>query len=241
VPTPIPPIPTQGSITVQPYYVRQRQDWAVQQERQRHAQALYSVGEPAIFILMWHLVDFEAGLVTRCARCFNNGTAIQNRIAAVYDQPTQNKCPDCFGTTFEGGYRAVIVRPTIFSDTDQNERTDKRATVHPDDVTVESVWDFRIMAGDYVVRADNTRWQLKAPQRLQLRSGFIHPQQTVDSVTYAPVRASYEEPTTVAYLIPPTAAGIIRSALMATRHFPADYSELEDVRGPLIPANGFGD
>ena len=35
--------------SVQPYYVRQHQGWAVGNERQRHRQALFAFGEPVLF------------------------------------------------------------------------------------------------------------------------------------------------------------------------------------------------
>jgi hypothetical protein len=85
--------------TLQPYYLREPQRWAVDQERQRHLQALYTVGEWTMFCLMWNLEDFQNGLVTRCSVCYN-------RSSQAYKQGERNKCPDCFGTTFEGGFRA---------------------------------------------------------------------------------------------------------------------------------------
>lgn len=237
MPLPIPGSPQQPQVTAQPYYVRAPQDWAVQQERQRHAQALYVVGEWALYVLLWHVVDWEAGLVGRCVTCFG-GSDKESRIAAVYNQPTKSKCPDCFGTTFEGGYRALIVRPTLFADTDDDEKLDRRGSVHPDDVTIETTWDFRIMRGDYVIRADNTRWQLSAPQRTTLRTGFGEPDQTETSISYGNIRAMYEEPTTVVYTIPPTDHATIHTTLTAPMRFPGDFSSIEDIRGPLIPSKG---
>jgi hypothetical protein len=226
-----------GPIQNQPYYLREYQDWAVQQERQRHAQAIYMVGEQAIFVLMWHLLDFEAGLVQRCHTCYDTTNVLTNRISAVYNQPHINKCPDCFGTTFEGGYRARIIRPVIFTDTDESEKPDRRGTVHQDDVNVESTWDFRSREGDYLLRSDGSRWRLGGPQRVTLRTGFSHPGQGVAALGYSNMRASYEETTTVAYMLPPLSKSDINSVLTAPAQFPPDFSSFEIIRAPLIPSS----
>jgi hypothetical protein len=142
------------------YYLRQQEDWATYQERMRHEQALYQVGEYSMFILMWSLIDFEEGLVVRCTRCYGTTGTIQQRVANVYNQPTQNECPDCYGTTFEGGIRAKIVRPTIWADQDEKEKLAQRGVVHPERVSVESTWDFRMRQGDFILRADGSRWRV---------------------------------------------------------------------------------
>lgn len=237
MPIPIPrPGGTGASPTAAPqYYVRQPQDWAVEQERARHDQALYLVGEWAVFVLLWHEIDFRKGLVTRCSRCYDSGTGtVATRIANVYNQPTQNRCPDCYGTTFQGGYRARIVRPGIFTDTEETERQDRRGSMHPNGVTISSTSDFRTRAGDYVFRGDGSRWQLGTPQRVQLRTGFEHPSQDADAIAYEALTAKYEEPTSVAYLIPPD-NGTLRITLHQPMRYPGDFSSIEDIRGVLMP------
>lgn len=224
-----------GITQPQAYYLRQSQNWAVVQERQRHAQAMYMVGEMACFILMWHEIDFLEGLVQRCRTCYNSNDPIANRIAAVYNQPHINKCPDCFGTTFEGGFRARIVRPAIFTDTDETERLDRRGSVHPDDMNVETTWDFRVRAGDYLLRADGSRWRLGNPERTTLRTGFAYPSQINSAISYGNMRATYEEVGTVAYIIPPTDASQLNAILTAPAFFPPDFSSFEIIHGALIP------
>src|SRR6202012_4188862 len=122
-------------------------------------------------------IDFLRGLVQRCSTCYASTDPLANRITNVYNQPTRNKCPDCFGTTFEGGFRARMVRPVIINDTDETEKQDRRGTVHTDDIQVESTWDFRSRDGDYLLRADGSRWRLSAPMRTTLRTGFVYPSQ----------------------------------------------------------------
>jgi hypothetical protein len=226
---------TPGYAPQQPYYVRDPQGWAIEQERMRHDQALYQIGEMSIFILMWTELDFKNGLVNRCKICYASSDPIQNRIAAVYNQPTKNRCPDCFGTTFEGGYRARIVRPVVITDVDETENLDRRGSTHPADINVETTWDFRSRNGDYLVRSDGSRWRLDTPQRTTLRSGFGHPTQLTTEISYGNIRGHLEELTTVSYLIPPTNVLQFGPELRGVQHYPPQFPELEDVRGSLIP------
>jgi hypothetical protein len=243
VPIPIPapgvlddpalPVPNTGAAT-RPYYLRQHQDWAVEQERQRHIQALYQIGEWAIFVLMWHQADFEAGLVGRCSRCYGASGSVDNRVASVYNQPTQNECPVCFGTTFEGGYRALIVRPAMITDADETDKLDRRGSMHPSNVGVETTIDFRTRQGDYMIRSDNTRWQLTTPRRIQLRTGFDHADQEMDGTAYNNFNAKLEERTTVAYRIPPTSGAVVRMYLSVPMSKPGDFGRIEEIHGPLL-------
>ena len=214
----------------QPYYVREIQDWAVHQEHMRHLEAIYSVGEWTMFALMWHILDFTAGRVERCNTCF----VAYDVITEAYGQSSQNKCLNCFGTTFEGGIKAIIIRPTIFSDTDESERFDRRGTVHDDDVDIESTPDFRVRTGDYAFRIDGGRWQLKMPQRITLRTGFNFPDQESSAIGYNHARANLEDPTSVAYLIPPPQVDV-KAILSQQSRWPIDFSEHEIIHGPLIP------
>lgn len=218
--------------SVQPYYVRDPQSWAIEQEHLRHNQAIFSVGEYAMFAQMWHISDFLLGLVARCNRCYTS----YGKVAEAYGQASKNKCLDCYGTTFEGGYKNLIVRPAIFSDTDQQEHMDRRGVMHPDDVDVESTSDFRIRNGDYVFRADGTRWYLRTPQRVTLRTGFGYPGQVGTGIGYNLARASLEDPDSVAYLIPPPPIEVA-TFLRVGKYVPADFAAVEVIRGPLIPLN----
>lgn len=215
--------------SVQPYYVRDTQPWAVQQENQRHDQALYTVGEYCIFVLMWHNLDFEAGLVERCSRCIVS----TGKIGEVYKQPTQNKCPVCFGTTYEGGYKAIIVRPAIFGDTDEEEATDRRGTTHTQAVSIESTSDFRIRRGDYCFRGDGTRWWLRGAATVRLRSGFGYPSQAESALNVNITQANLEDDDSVAYLLPPPPL-VVAQVLVANPHFPVDFAPIEVLRAPLI-------
>lgn len=230
------PMPSPAGVGVEqrPYYLREPQDWAIEQERMRHNQALYTIGEWVFLVLMWHQLDFQRGLVARCSRCFGGGTTSKDRrIAEVYKQPIQNECPTCFGTTFEGGYRARIVRPAIIADVEETEKQDRRGSVHPANVSVETTVDFRTRAGDFVFRADGSRWQLNDARRIQVRPGFEHASQLDTGVAYK-MRAGLEETSSVAYRIPPTDRTQITAILSQPMRFPADFTAYEQLHGSLI-------
>jgi hypothetical protein len=237
LPIPQPSVPQTGAGNR--FYVRAPQDWAIDQERYRHDQALYSLGEYSIFYLMWALLDFEAGLVARCMRCYGTTGSVEDRKSRVYNQPTINRCPDCFGTTFEGGFRARIVRPALWADNDEAEKLDRKGVVHPETVNLESTWDFRMRQGDYIIRADGSRWRLpSSPRRTTLRSGYDHPSQKDTSITYAQMQARLEEEGTVAYDLLPTSKIGIHTLLTQGSDFPRDFSTFEIIRAPLVPVDG---
>lgn len=215
--------------THQPYYVRATQRWAVDQQRQHHLQALYTLGEWTMFCLMWHLDDFERGLVKGCPECFQG-----NRYAQAYKQPERNKCPNCYGTTFEGGFRAIIVRPAIFGDSDENQQYQQRGVIASDQLDMESTPDFRVRTGDYCFRSTGHRFYLRVPNRVTLRTGFSTPYQRSMAVGYNHARASLEDHTSVSYMIPPVEEDLV-TILNVTAPEPLSFSPFEIIRAPLIP------
>ena len=216
----------------QPFYVRERKDWAIQQEIYRHDQALYSIGEMAIFVMLWNVEDFNAGLTSRCSRCFGRDD-LDGRSANIYSQANKNKCPICYGTSFEGGIRARIVRPALFTDTDDDEEQSRKGAVHPQRVNVETTNDFRYRAGDFVFRIDGSRWQLRTPTRVTLRTGFEHPGQATNSIGYSMGQASLEDATSVAFLIPPNSDALVSTLRSPVRYPASNVNDL--INGPLIP------
>lgn len=233
----IPPAVTPPASLVadpQPYYVRDRQPWAVEQERQRHLQALMTVGEYAMWALMWHIQDWQNGLVVRCRTCNGVDGSKQDRIQGVYKQASVNRCPSCFNTTFEGGIKALIIRPTIFADTDESEVFAARGVVHANAVDVESTTDFRVRTGDYVFRANGDRYQLRVPQRVTLRTGFGMPHQSNASIGYNHAQANIEDPSSFVSQIGPSAAEL-SYILTQGRYYPHDFARYEVQHAPLIP------
>jgi hypothetical protein len=235
IPIPAPTPSPEPALPARRLYVRETQDFAIENERLRQNQAIYWYGEYVMFILMWHIQDFEQGRVERCSTCFGTGDSIQDRISAAYKQPTKQKCPDCYGTTFEGGYKAKIIRPAILTDSDKNDQIQARGVTHSMALDVETVSDFRLRSGDYMFRQNGDRFYLRTPTRTTLRSGFEHPQQTVHSIHYNLARASLEDRETVSYLIPPDASSLA-VILSEEARTPVDFSAYEEIREDLIPA-----
>lgn len=223
---------------IQPYYLRRTQNWAIQNERQKHLQALYLYGEWTMFILMWHIEDLNNGLVQHCARCYGTGTVAptrEQRASAAYGNVSENKCPVCFGTTFEGGYKAIIVRPAIFGDADENQQYQARGVTNPGDLDMESTPDFRVRTGDYSFRSTGDRYYLKVPDRITLRTGFATPYQRLDAIGYNHAKATIADPTSVAYEIPPTPEDLSTILNRSTSYQPIDFSAFEVIKSPLIP------
>lgn len=232
----------------QPFWQPVSQGWASDQISVAHSEALYRVGEYAMFVLMWNVGDFKAGLVGRCPICFGDPSSVAGRITAAYKQPTKERCVDildpagnvitrgCYGTTFEGGYRAKIIRPAIFTDSDPETTFGGKGEFVKDSMTLETTTDFFSHDGDYVFRANGSRLRCQEMNQLVLRSGFGSPglpTQALGGVIPAAVR---EETSSVAFSIPPTSAKLtlLLNGLPAGRHTPADLAVQDDLRGPLI-------
>jgi hypothetical protein len=230
VPSPTPVLPARR------LYVRERQDFATENERIRQNQAIYMYGEYVMFILMWHIQDLEAGRITRCSRCYGDGTTLEDRVANVYNQPTQQKCPTCFGTTFEGGYKARIIRPAIITDSDKDDANQARGVTHSMSLDVESISDFRIRSGDYMFRSNGDRFYLRTPARVTLRTGFYSPRQSNDSIDYNLARAGLEDRKAVAYDIPPPASSV-ETILSEVERCPTDFTAYEEIKADLIPSD----
>lgn len=244
----------------QPTWQRTTQRFAVVQERQRHAQALWQYGELMVFALMWRPQDIDLGLAQRCTRCYSPRQVISDlvpgtvpplgwptalneaQISAAYGQGSQYRCTLCYGTQVIAaqaaqvpGVRALLVRPAILTDTDQNQQRTAKGVVSPGSVAVQTTPDFRVHTMDYCFRSDGRRYQLSVPARTTLRTGFGSPWQAAASVSYNLASASLEDPkASVAYVIPPSAADLA-SVLGTYTRIPADYAWFEQVNGPLVP------
>lgn len=214
-----------------PFWLAPPQDYTNNHLNDNHSSAIYSVGEYVIFFLMWRAVDLEAGRVGRCSNCY----LPRVRIAEAYKQAADAKCPNCFGTSYEGGFRARIIRPAVISDKNTATIMAKHGEVITDSVSLETTSDFVIRTGDYLVRADGTRYLLEEMSTLVVRSGFSLPTQN-ESISGLVSSARLEDPSSVCYLIPPLAdeANELLLALALDRHSPRDVTELDVLRGPLI-------
>lgn len=211
----------------QPYRANTDMQWAGNLVQAQHEEALYAFGELAIFTMMWRPIDFENGLVGHCTVCYDGPSARQ---AAAFKQPTRKECPDCFGTTYEGGYRAQIIRPTIIADRTAEMTDVPRGTVTIDTLSFETTSDFVLHKGDYLFRFDNTRFQCEEKAEAVIRDGFGPP--VSDESFAGPSTAHLEDQTSVAYLIPPLDPVAIQTVLGIPGPFTVAQMEAMDTLSP---------
>lgn len=211
-----------------PKWLPDPQEYAIEQQRASHDQALAHFGEYAVFVLMWKLADHEKGLVGRCPTCYLN----RGDIAETYGQAAQEKCPDCFGTTFEGGYKARIVRLSLWDANEEDIRENKRGQIEISTASIQSTSDFRLRTGDFIFRGDGTRWRMQNVSTNHLRTGFMMPTKDRTPVGYNFGQVMREDPSSVAYEIAPSPQDL-RDIDLINQRYPADFSDIEDIRGSL--------
>lgn len=236
IPFPTPAPQPQPSPSAQPsgQWITERETWAQQQVRDSHVQALNEMGEYAVFTLLWWAKDHDAGLVALCPTC-TLSDAVLGRMSAAYEQPTREKCPDCYGTHFQGGIRAQIVRPSLWTDSNTDTQRTPRGEVSSDAMVIETTEDFTFRHGDYIFRADGSRYQGEEINSTWIRSGFDVPDR-LKSVAGQIDQARLEDPSSVAYMIPPSADRLSEILRVSTAtHFPPDFGDVEIRNGPLIP------
>lgn len=215
---------------VAPYHARDPKRYSVDNEIKARDDALWHYGELAMFCLMWNIKDHELGHVDRCSSCWLSN----DRIASAYSQGSRDKCPNCFGTTFEGGYRAMIIRPVVTSSGDENSHPTTKGYVHEMPLNFESTNDFWVNSGDYIFMADGNRFQLRTPTSISLNSGFNTMYRENATIAQHLNQGHLEDKTSVAYIIPPNEQEL-GAILNQERRLPYDKTEYEDIRAPLYP------
>lgn len=212
------------------FWLPDPQHYAIQQERDRHTEALYGYGEYGMFTLMWRVGDHEAGLVDRCQRCYKN----YGKMAEAYGQPAQHRCPECFGTTFEGGFKAQIIRPSMWNISATDYQDHARGEVVASQATLQTTNDFLFRRGDYAFRADGTRWQIQSMDPTWIETGF---ETTTDARGLIGLHLSdvtLEDPSSVAYMIPPLTTTALTTLLTRINNHPTDHAATDIIRGPLL-------
>lgn len=210
------------------------QGYAINQVALRHEQALTFYGEYSMFILMWRLADHLKGFVERCSTCWRDDASVgmTKEMAEVYGQSPREKCPNCFGTTFEGGYKARIIRLALWDANEATQQSNRRGEVDVNTASVQTTEDFRMRSGDYIFRADGTRWRVQTISTNHLRTGFMMPSTPRTPVGYNFGQVVREDPATVAYTIDPSPAELADLDMLSAR-YPHDWAWAENVRGSL--------
>lgn len=233
IPLPIPSAPPSPSTIEGDFAVQQSQPWVSDQIRRQHTEVLYTYGEYAMFLLMWTALDYEAGRVGKCTTCNDTGT-VSDRYASAYNQPLREKCPDCYGTLFEGGYRAKIIRPSLWNDGAPDTNQTPRGFVVSNTFAVETTDDFTMHHQDFVFRVTGDRFSAQTLSPTFIQSGFISPELGGMRVGSQVPQVQLEDKASVAYIIQPTDPAVLLAILGQTVYFDADFSEVEDIRGPLV-------
>lgn len=180
------------------YVVPDAKNWEVENERARHDQALYRLGEYAIFVLMWQMQDFTLGLVGRCTTCFVPQGALED----TWAQPAYFKCPDCYGSGFEGGYKAVLVRPSLWSWDEPVQQQVARGVINTNVAQVQTTADFRLQPKDYVIRGDGSRWQAQQVEGEHLDTGFGTQAGPWNAVGFSYANVTREDESSPVYMLP---------------------------------------
>ncbi|AEJ94371.1 hypothetical protein SEA_FLUDD_124 [Mycobacterium phage Fludd] len=117
--------------------------YAVRLARQSVRDSLMSHGEECILIHLYHVPEVE-DTVPRCPFCFDD----------VYSQSDQYDCPQCYGTTFDGGISFAYRAWGIFGDALDKETTGKRGVWHPVERTLQTEPFPDMWKRDFVVRVE---------------------------------------------------------------------------------------
>jgi hypothetical protein len=214
----------------QPYQLIDPQHFATGNLRQSHRDALYRFGEYSVYLLLWDLRDHENGLVGRCPECY----LAYGDIADTFGQSSKEGCVPCVGTTFEGGIKALLVRPSIWDISEEADEAERRGEINKRNSTVQSTEDFRARIGDYILRADGSRWKVEGLATNLLRTGFDHPTRAETSVGFNYAQVVQEDPTTVIYKVPPSGDELVAFLDPTHPHFPGDFSTVETILGNLL-------
>lgn len=217
-----------GGVTYQ-HHLPDPQGYAVAQEQARHDGALFAYGEYSMFVLMWRSEDHEAGLVDRCLTCFE----AYGKIAKAYGQSPIKDCPECFGTTFEGGFKARLVRESLWDFNEPANRVHVRGEVEVATASIQSTSDFRMRTGDHIFRGDGTRWTMRTIGTNHLRTGFGMPGPDRTPLGYNFGQVDLQDRDHVVYSIPPEGTTLAARLDVTGTRLPVDYTDLEIIRGPI--------
>lgn len=236
VPTPPPATPS-PKVAKRGFHLPQREPYARATERRSHDESIFGFGEYALFILLWNTEDFKAGRVERCSRCIGLSGATDEAAALIFDTfkaPAEDQCPNCYGTTFEGGWKAKIVRPSIWQYAEEVWSQTARGMVNNLSGSVQTPSDFFMRRHDVILRADGTRWRTADGTPARIMDGFGTASRVDSNLGYTYGNVSRDESTTL--MIEPTTRTELTALLESVgHHWPTDTSGVDQIRGPLIP------
>ena len=172
--------------------VKQDENWTQIDQQRFHDETLQWFGEECVVRLLWRAEDAQAGLVTYCLTCQDSpnpstptasgNLAIRTRASKVYRQSGNSYCPDCYGTTFTGGFKPVAYHLYMLaSDTPEIRKTLQTGQFWQQNPQVQFSWYPQIRQGDLVIRIEQwvkgtpvlstDRWQVSNVGIQTIRTG----------------------------------------------------------------------
>jgi len=151
--------------------VKQKEIWAQTDQQRFHDETLQWYGEECIVRQLWRAEDQVNGLVSYCITCQDSpnpsspDSAIQNRVSQVYRQTGNSYCPDCYGTTFSGGFKTTCYHLYMLAaDTPQVRSNLSTGQFWKNNPQVQFSWYPEIRVGDLVIRVN--QWNNGVPTSL---------------------------------------------------------------------------
>jgi len=197
-----PPNPSYSTITAAPqpfgtlpyqvesplYVYKQIENWAQIDQQRFHDEALQWFGEECVVRLLWRAEDAAAGLVGYCQTCqdsvnpTNPNPIVQARVSKAYRQTGNSYCPDCYGTTFTGGFQPIAYHLYMLaSDTPEVRVNLSTGQFWKENPQVQFSWYPQLRQGDIVGRVSEwkgnvptvitTRFQVSAVSPVTVRTG----------------------------------------------------------------------
>jgi hypothetical protein len=134
-----------------------------------------------------------------------------------------------------GGMKARLVRPCMWNPTDEYQKLVATGEIITATTSVQSVSDFRMRTGDFILKADGTRWRVARHETDSIISGFQAANDIRAMTGYNYPLCTREDESTPAFLAPPDTATVM--SLLDTSiipNWPVDFSSWEVVNGGLI-------
>jgi hypothetical protein len=120
--------------------IRLPQPYASNHVAMQNFEALQTVGEQIIYLTMFHVnIDHETH--PRCS-CYDPD----------YNQQDEFKCPDCYGTTYQGGVKAFCRAWAIVGDAQNQEDFSRQGVWNKERVTAQLEITPTTMTNDYIIR-----------------------------------------------------------------------------------------
>jgi len=170
-PNPLPPV-SEGDLSYQkesPLLVVKQRDIFTEINQQRfHNETLQWFGEQVIVRQLWRAEDAALGLVGYCQQCQDSpnptspNSFIQSRVSSAYRQTGNSYCPNCYGTTFNGGFKPTCYHLYMLAaDTPEVRANLSTGQFWRDNPSVQLGWYPEIRVGDLLVRV--TSWTGDTP------------------------------------------------------------------------------